>query len=190
MTPDLFISIYPFNLSIPKFSVELKNGKSTEVAKFNSATIPPINKGTFAKHLRVGYYKNPRDNNFDVSKASIKINRDSLPFLNCIKHIEVSGTSKKQDISIKSSTSSTVAPKKALDADWTPFGKGRQFGENGQGNAREWGHLGVKKVSTTSNPPSSTQTTTVRPGASTTRSSWGYKPAKGTPAPTSVRSDL
>ena len=77
------------------------------MAKFNSATIPPINKDTFAKYLTVGYYKNPRDNSFDVSKASIKIKRDSLPFLNCIKHIEVSGTSKKQNVIQKSSTSST-----------------------------------------------------------------------------------
>ena len=167
-------------------SVELKNGKSTEVAKFNSATIPPINKDTFAKYLSVGYYKNPRDNAFDVSKATIKINRDSLPFLNCIKHIEVSGTSKKKDIIQKSSTSSTSAPKKTLDADWTPFGQGRQFGENGLGRERAWGHLGDRKVSTSSDPPPPAQTT-VRPGTTTTRSSWGYKPAKGTPAPTSAR---
>ena len=171
------------------FRVELKNGKSTEVAKFNSATIPPINKETFAKYLSVGYYKNPRDNSFDVSKATIKINRDSLPFLNCIKHIEVSGTSKKQDLSTKSSTSSTAAPKKTLDADWVPFGTGRQFGGNGQGKARAWRHLVDKKVSSSANTPSPAQATTVRPGATTTRSSWGYKPAKGTPAPTSARSD-
>ena len=157
------------------------------MAKFNSATIPPINKDTFAKYLSVGYYKNPRDNVFDVSKATIKINRDSLPFLNCIKHIEVSGTSKKQDIVQKSSTSSTSVPKKTLDADWTPFGKGRQFGENGLGRTRAWHHhLDDRKVSTLPDPPSPAQTT-VRPGATTTKSSWGYKPAKGTPAPTSAR---
>ena len=158
------------------------------MAKFNSATIPPINKDTFAKYLTVGYYKNPRDNSFDVSKASIKIKRDSLPFLNCIKHIEVSGTSKKQNVIQKSSTSST--PKQTFDPlDWTPFGKGRQFGENGLGKQRSWGHLGDGKLTKSSDPsPSSSKTTTVRPGATTTRSSWGYKPPKGTPAPTSARS--
>ena len=158
------------------------------MAKFNSATIPPINKDTFAKYLSVGYYKNPRDNSFDVSKASIKIKQDSLPFLNCIKHIEVSGTSKKQDAIQKSSASSTS--KHDFDEGWTPFGKGRQFGENGLGKQRSWGHLGDGKLTKSSDPsPSSAQTTTVRPGTTTTRSSWGYQPPKGTPAPTSARSN-
>lgn len=71
----------------------MKKGKSTEIAKFNSAPIPPINKETFAKYITVGYYQNSRTENFDVSKASIKLKREILTFQDCIKHIEVSGTS-------------------------------------------------------------------------------------------------
>merc|ERR1711879_316601 len=59
------------------------------------------------------------------------------------------------------------------------------FGGNGYGKDREWRHLGENKASS-SLVSGNVPTTSARPGT-TTKSAWGYKPARGTPAPTSAR---
>ena len=164
-------------------SVELKSGKSTDEASYNTAEVPALTKENLSKFMTVGYH---RDNTgvSDVRKASIKISREFLSFSDCIKHIEVSGVQKKSPLS-KGSTPTRPLPAPVTDRDsWLPFGLGRQPGQTGTQQARTWKHLpgvkpssaqGVRPTSTTSRPP---VTTTAR---------WGYRPPKGTPKPTSAR---
>jgi len=167
-------------------AVELKKGKSTEIAKFNSAPIPPINKETFAKYITVGYYQNSRTENFDVSKASIKLKREILTFQDCIKHIEVSGTSINQVTNMQSSTVTPLTPIVAQKNVWIPFGTGRQFGHNGIEKERKWKHLDSSSGPNQPKSSSVVETTPSSPTPTTTQR-WGYMPPQGTPAPTSVR---
>ena len=85
----------------------------------------------------------------------------------------------------KITSCAAAPPKNHLHTIWTPFGAGRQFGGNGYGKDREWRHLGENKASS-SLVSGNVPTTSARPGT-TTKSAWGYKPARGTPAPTSAR---
>ena len=59
------------------------------------------------KYLSVGYYKNPATGLFDVSKASVKVKKEFLTFMNCIKHLEISGVSKKREGTVKTTSIST-----------------------------------------------------------------------------------
>jgi len=171
-------------------AVELKKGKSTETAKFNSATIPTINLETMGKYLSVGYYKNPATGLFDVSKASVKVKKEFLTFMNCIKHLEISGVSKKREGTVKTTSISTPVKQTSGEvSSWIPYGTGRSFGENGYGKDRKWMHIDgkeVKRQTSVNRMSSSVSSTTIKPKA-TTKSSWGYKPPQGTPAPTSPR---
>eukprot|EP00092_Neocalanus_flemingeri_P056402 GFUD01066857.1.p1 GENE.GFUD01066857.1~~GFUD01066857.1.p1 ORF type:complete len:822 (-),score=173.57 GFUD01066857.1:393-2618(-) len=170
------------------FLVELKPGKATETARFNSATLPSLEKSNVLKYLTVGYYKDPRTGQFDLAKASIKIQTDLLTFLPCIKHIEVSGNPIAGIKSVKSTlaASSTPVLTTSNKDSWEPYGSGRQPGELGRPTERKWGYKGdrerrvdaihTRPASIVNNAP---KVTTARPAQTTTK--WGYKPAQGTP---------
>ena len=86
---------------------------------------------------------------------------------------------------MKSSTVSFLTPVVARDNVWIPFGTGRQFGDNGFDKERKWKHIDSSPAPSPSRSPP--VETTRRSPVSTTTPRWGYKPPKGTPAPTSVR---
>ena len=78
----------------------------------------------------------------DVSKASIKIQREFLSFSNCIKHIEVTGRQKTSSSSSSSPPTSSVRTPARTPPAGAPYGAGRQPGETGSELAPLWGHLG------------------------------------------------
>ena len=142
----------------------MKKGKSTEIAKFNSATIPPINKETLAKHLTIGYHANPRTGNFDVSKASIKIKREFLTFLDCIGHIEISATAKAREPKSRKTSPASPAP---VSGAGPLYGAGRGAGQRG-GNTAQWRHMAADGGQHT--PAGATITSTV----TRTPETWSY----------------
>ena len=107
----------------------MKSGKTTEIAEF--IQIPLFDVEKFKKGLTVGYHKNPRTGEFDLKKASLKISKDLLtPYSNCLKHLEVSGSSlPRESDGSKSSTSANYHETKPSNETWLPFGSGRQFGD-------------------------------------------------------------
>ena len=153
----------------------MKKGKSTEIAKFNSATIPPINKETLAKHLTIGYHANPRTGNFDVSKASIKIKREFLTFLDCIGHIEISGTAKAREPKSRKTSPPSPAP---VSGAGPLYGAGRGAGQQG-GNTAQWRHLAADWGQQP--PAGSTSTSTV----TRTAEEWSYPSTTTTTATSS-----
>merc|ERR1712123_162280 len=166
------------------FLVELKPGKATGTVRFNSATLPSLERSNVLKHLTVGYYKDPRTGQFDLTKASVKIQSGFLTFLKCIKHIEVSGVQIAGAKSVKSATPSIVHP---IGNPWELYGTGRQVGELGRPSERKWGYRKERQPfrrspSSESISGVSTATTTVRSVQGSTK--WGYKPpATTTPTP-------
>ena len=157
-------------------SVELKSGKATEEASYNSASVPALTKESLSKFMKVGYHRDSSGVS-DVRKASIKISREFLSFSDCIKHIEVSGTQKTSPVT---KTSSPARPLPGRN----PFGLGRQPGQSGAQGQRSWGHL-ARTRERFPGPPVVTPTTSRTPVTTTAR--WGYKAPKGTPKPTSAR---
>ena len=153
----------------------MKKGKSTEIAKFNSATIPPINKETLAKHLTIGYHANPRTGHFDVSKASIKIKREFLTFLDCIGHIEISATAKAREPKSRKTSPSSPAP---VSGAGPLYGAGRGAGQRG-GNTAQWRHLAADGGQHT--PAGATSTSTV----TRTPETWSYPSTTTTATPSS-----
>ena len=160
----------------------MKKGKSTETATFNQ--VPHLNEEALKPHLSIGYHKNARTDQFDLKRASLKIKKEFFTFMDCLKQIEVSGTSMPR-VSGTSSSTRTLSSQSTTDInDWQPFGTGRSVGQNGGDRSRKWQHLGDKRYrDNVDNVKSSNDQTLINQG----QQSWGYKPNHGTPAPTSVR---
>ena len=181
------------NLSLIR--IELKSGKTTETASYNTASVPALTRENLSRFLTVGYQRDSSGVS-DVRKASIKIQREFLSFSDCIKHIEVTGKLKKSTTSTSSKTSSKTSttsrrpPSRVPGTappphSWIPFGGGRKPGETGSEVTRLWRHLGARADS----QASPGQITTVRPPArrpsSTTGGSggsggWGYRETNST----------
>jgi len=177
------------------FSVELKPGKATGTVRFNSATLPSLERSNVLKHLTVGYYKDPRTGQFDLTKASVKIQSDFLTFLKCIKHIEVSGVQIAGAKSVKSTLAASATPSivHPIGNPWEPYGTGRQVGELGRPSERKWGYRKERQPfrrspSSESISGVSTATTTVRSVQGSTK--WGYKPPATTPPTPSLKPGL
>jgi len=152
------------------FLVELKPGKATGTVRFNSATLPSLERDEVLKHVTVGYHKDPRTGQFDLTKASVRIQSKFLTFLNCIKHIEVSGTQITGAKSVKSTLSAPSNPSisQPNENTWEQYGTGRQVGELGRPADRKWGHLNKREPFRRSPSSSSSSSTTSTP------TGWGY----------------
>merc|ERR1711892_1593139 len=174
------------------FLVELKPGKATGTVRFNSATLPSLERSNVLKHLTVGYYKDPRTGQFDLTKASVKIQSDYLTFLKCIKHIEVSGVQIAGAKSVKSTLAASATPSivHPIGNPWEPYGTGRQVGELGRPSERKWGYRKERQPfrrspSSESISGVSTATTTVRSVQGSTK--WGYSLKSKQPKSTIIK---
>jgi len=174
------------------FLVELKPGKATGTVRFNSATLPSLEKDDVLKHVTVGYYKDPRTGQFNLGKASVKIQSKFLTFLKCIKHIEISGTQIAGAKAVKSTLAGPSTPSltKTSEDAWEPYGTGRQVGGMGRPADRKWGYHREREpfrrsssTSSSSTSSSSTSSSSTSSSSSSTSSStgWGYSVATKKP---------
>lgn len=175
------------------FLVELKPGKATETVRFNSASLPALDRTSVLKHLSVGYHKDSRTGQFDLTKASIRLESSFLTFLQCIKHIEVSGVQVSGAKAVQAAASVSTRPTASSTStdSWEPYGTGRQVGGHGRPE-RIWGYQKkrqayLRSLSKVSKTGSQTlATTTARPASRTTR--WGYSGSSTTPATPTAKS--
>ena len=136
--------------------MEKKKTKDTDIARFSTATIPTFNSSYVQQHFKVGYHKNPRTGEFDLTKASIRMGDEFAQFSSCIKHVEVTGrqvaasgssstTQRSYSLRSRSRTTTARPPTAAYPTtqfhwgqntlnsslSWQPYGTGRQRGGKG-----------------------------------------------------------
>ena len=75
----------------------------------------------------LGYYKDPKTNAYDLTKASIKIDSQFMTFASCVKHLEVSGAPKKgaERLAALKAAPSTARPQYSMPGvdpiSWSPY---------------------------------------------------------------------
>jgi len=156
--------------------------RESAVTKYNSANLPASFKPEdMLPYFSVGYHKDRTNGQFDLTKASVRVQTSFITFASCVKHLEVTGTQKSGARATRaglsgsrSSTSRTADDWERTDSGWEPYGSGRLPGGHGRPAERRWGSLGGWNTKPWGHPSSSASRPQPRLTGSGTGADWSY----------------